>query len=104
LPACFAELEKTRLVLTLRAARERKREKEGKCEGRRWSLAVVISQDQRCAGAGSPYDGWRQPYAASAIQEIIGGGRWRPQSQNLLMALATPDHPQCRLRQRRGRP
>jgi hypothetical protein len=31
----FAELEKTRLVLELRAARERKRKKEGKCEGRR---------------------------------------------------------------------
>jgi hypothetical protein len=29
-----------------------------------------------------------KPYAASAIQKIIGGARWRPQSQSLPVALA----------------
>lgn len=55
----FAQLEKARLVAKLRAARERKRETDGKCEGRKGYAE-------------------RDPQMVALARHLRGGNGWRP--------------------------
>jgi DNA invertase Pin-like site-specific DNA recombinase len=84
----FSQLEKARLVAKLKAARDRKREAKGKCEGRK-SYAesapetVALAQDLSAQGlsyrkiaaalaARGHVTGGGKPYVASAIQKMVG--------------------------------
>ncbi len=84
----FPELEKTRLVLKLRAARERIREKEGKCEGRKGyadAMPETVALAKQMHAGGLSYrkigqavaerghvTGSGKPHAASAVQKMLG--------------------------------
>jgi hypothetical protein len=90
----FAQLEKSRLVAKLRAARQRKRQREGKCEGRKSHVEKrpeVVALARRLRRA-SPKTGKRRslrevsaelahagysnergrPYAAQSIKGMLG--------------------------------
>src|SRR5271157_1114286 len=83
----FAQLEKARLVAKLRGARERKRAKQGKCEGRK---SLAEKRPEVVAAARELNDGRSldkisaalaeqghltpkgKPYSASAVQSMLG--------------------------------
>jgi DNA invertase Pin-like site-specific DNA recombinase len=84
----FAQLEKARLVAKLKAARDRKRAADGKCEGRKGYAeampdAVVLAKQFRASGlsyrkiaaelaARGHLTGRGKPHVASAIQKMLG--------------------------------
>jgi DNA invertase Pin-like site-specific DNA recombinase len=84
----FAQLEKARLVAKLRAARERKREANGKCEGRKGyaeAMPETVALVKDLHGQGMSYrkisaelfarghvTRTGKPHVASAIQKMLG--------------------------------
>ncbi len=85
----FAQLEKARLVAKLKAARDRKREASGKCEGRRSyaeAMPETVALAKRLHAEGLSYrkistalavqghmTARRKPHVASAIQKMLQG-------------------------------
>jgi hypothetical protein len=65
----FSQLEKTRLVKKLRAARERKRREAGRCEGRKTRLQRLekLAKDAATDEARTPYQD-----AAKDLQAAVG--------------------------------
>jgi hypothetical protein len=51
----FSQLEKARLVAKLKAARDRKREANGKCEGRKSYIVIVGFSQIVAVGGGNPH-------------------------------------------------
>jgi DNA invertase Pin-like site-specific DNA recombinase len=90
----FVQLEKARLVAKLKAARDRKRETKGKCEGRKSyaeAMPETVALAKRLHGEGLSYrkisaalaeqghlTGSGKPHVASAIQKMLGGAVKRP--------------------------
>jgi DNA invertase Pin-like site-specific DNA recombinase len=84
----FAQLEKARLVARLKAARDRKREAHGKCEGRKGyaeAMPETVALAKQLQTDGLSYrkiaaelaarghlTGGGKPYAASAVQKMLG--------------------------------
>jgi DNA invertase Pin-like site-specific DNA recombinase len=84
----FSQLEKARLVAKLKAARDRKREQEGKCEGRKGyaeKMPETVALAKELDAGGVSYrkisarlaelghlTGGGKPHVASAIQKMLG--------------------------------
>jgi hypothetical protein len=84
----FAQLEKARLVAKLRAARDRKREATGRCEGRKsYAIAmpatVMLAKELRSSGMSyrkiaaelatrGHVTGSGRQHGAAAIQKMLG--------------------------------
>lgn len=79
----FSELEKNQLVRKLKAARERKKETTGKCEGRKTvaeSNPDLVSEIKNLKRK----HGKRKPYSFAEIAEILNEKGYRNQSGELL--------------------
>jgi len=86
----FSQLEKARLVAKLKAAREQKREKHGKCEGRKSyaeAMPDTVALARQLYAEGLSYrkisaalaerghtTGSGKPHVASAVQKMLGRG------------------------------
>jgi DNA invertase Pin-like site-specific DNA recombinase len=84
----FAQLEKARLVAKLKAARDRKRQAYGKCEGRKGYAeampdTVILAKQLQAGGLShrkiaaelaerGHLTGSGKPHVASAIQKMLG--------------------------------
>jgi DNA invertase Pin-like site-specific DNA recombinase len=68
----FSQLEKSRLVHKLKAARDRKRAKEGRCEGRKPVPGPVKAEARRLARK-SPKTGKRRSYRDIAAEMAAAG-------------------------------